>query len=186
MAESVKETSADGDVAGERARRWVDALDFESPARSAVSGAVRLAALGLSIYIMLSVLRTASAPLLVKNRVAPLNGDEYEDHRYGMKLATRKAIFDELAAIEVEERRRAIEQNTWVGPGNGPREVAWSREDDRGAREMEAARRIAKQKGLSLTQVYMVLDEAIREKWPGPDGQPLIATTPPLKPRSTW
>jgi hypothetical protein len=39
---------------------------------------------------------------------------------------------------------------------------------------------------ISLTQAYLILDEGIRNKWPGPDGTPLPATTPPLDIRTTW
>jgi hypothetical protein len=161
------------------ARSVVEAIDFEEPARSALGGWVRIGAIALSTYAFVSVLRTTSAPLLVPNTKAALNGDEYEGHRYGMTLAERQAIFADLAAVEIAERQRAIAANTWSGH-------LWSREDDRGWKEMSAARRIAAERKRSLTQVYMVLDEAIRERWPGPDGQPLPATTPPLDPRTTW
>ena len=109
----------------------------------------------------------------------PLGGDAYDGHRYGMKLALRKAIFAELAAAEKAQRERAVAQNTWHGH-------AWSREDDRGYQERALAQSLATRHGLSLSQVYLILDEGIRDKWPGPDGEPLIATTPPQDPRDTW
>jgi hypothetical protein len=177
-AEPTKATEKDAKAA-EIARSLVEALDFETPARSAIGGFVRIGAIILTTYAFLSVLKTTTAPLMVANTKTPLNGDEYEGHRYGMTLAERQAIFADLAAVEIAERQRAIAQNTWGGH-------AWSREDDRGWKEMTAARRIAAERKRSLTQIYMVLDEAIRERWPGPDGNPLPPTTPPLDPRTTW
>jgi hypothetical protein len=93
--------------------------------------------------------------------------------------ATRKAIFAELAAAELAERKRAIAQNTWNGH-------AWSQEDDRGHYERVAARAAAAKYRVSLSQIYLVLDEGLREHWPSPEGAPLTATTPPLSIRSTW
>ena len=55
-----------------------------------------------------------------------------------------------------------------------------------GAQERALAQSLATRHGLSLSQVYLILDEGIRDKWPGPDGEPLIATTPPQDPRDTW
>jgi hypothetical protein len=76
-------------------------------------------------------------------------------------------------------RKEGIEKNTWNGH-------IWSREDDRGWGERVLARSLAQKYGISLTQVFLVLDEGIRKKWPGPDGNPLPATVPPLDLRPTW
>jgi hypothetical protein len=47
-------------------------------------------------------------------------------------------------------------------------------------------RQLAQRHGISLTATYLILDEGIRAKWPGPSGEPLPGTTPALNPRSTW
>jgi hypothetical protein len=160
-------------------RRWLDAVDFEAPARTPLGAWLRLFGWAVAIFAFVSVTRSTIAPLTFPSTKSPLGPDEYEGFRYGMTLETREAIFDELAIAEESERRRAIESNTWQGH-------LWSREDDRGQQELTLARALAKKHGVSLSQVYLVLDEAIREKWPGPDGKPLKATTPPQDPRSTW
>ena len=165
--------------AARQARDFTEALDFEAPARSAVGGWIRIIALAASTYAFVTVLKNTAQPLLVPYTISALNSDEYYDHRFGLRLEKRQAIFNDLAAVEIAERQRAIEGNTWQGH-------AWSREDDRGHYEMTAARRLAKQYGITLTHVYLILDEGIRKKWPGPDGQPLLPTTPPQDPRSTW
>jgi len=97
--------------------------------------------------------------------------------RFGMPEAVRREVFRELADAEIQERRRAIMMNTWGGH-------AWSREDDLGYVQRARAREVARRYHLSLTQVYLVLDEGIRNRWPGPDGQPLRATSEPISLRS--
>lgn len=162
-----------------RARAWLDAVDFELPATSRAGAVLRVAAWALSLVALLTVAGRTTRPLTRVPGRSALNGDTHEGHRYGLPLEKRRAIFQELAKVELPERRRAIDQNTWGGH-------LWSREDDRGHYEMTAARALAPKHGVTLTQIYMVLDEGIRERWPGPDGKPLPPTTPPQDPRSTW
>jgi hypothetical protein len=161
------------------AEQWVEAIDLEAPAKSAAGAWLRLVVTAGSLLLLYVVLRQSTATMLVKDSSVPLNGDTYEDHRFGLRLETRKAIFRELATVELAERARALSVNSWNGH-------LWSREDDRGHYEMTAALRLSKQYKTSLTQVYMILDEGIREHWPAPNGEPLPATTPPQDPRSTW
>src|SRR5688572_18966015 len=98
-SEPVTTKDKEKDAAAARtARVIVEAIDFEMPARSAVGAWVRIAALVLSTYAFLTVLRTTVSPLLIPTVKTPLNGDEYEGHRYGMTLEERKAIFADLAA----------------------------------------------------------------------------------------
>jgi hypothetical protein len=68
-------------------------------------------------------------------------------------------------------------QNSWGGH-------AWSREDDLGYVLRQRAREAGQRYGLSITHAYLVFDEGIRQRWPGPDGQPLPATTSPLSLRT--
>lgn len=162
-----------------RERRWLDALDFDLPATSPVGAWARAIGWTLSLAALLSVVRTTTRPLTTAPARAPMGGELQEGHRYGMPLEERKAVFAELAKVETAERARAIAENTWGGH-------QWSREDDRGHYEMTAARSLASRHRVTLTQIYMVLDEGIRERWPGPNGEPLLPTTPPQDPRSTW
>lgn len=96
------------------------------------------------------------------------------DMRFGLPEATRRDIFRELAGAEPNAR----EQGLAGFPGQ-----PWSQEDHRCAFERNTTRDLAARRKLNLQVVYLVLDEGIRNKWPGPDGKPLIATTIPLDPR---
>ena len=101
------------------------------------------------------------------------------DVRFGVPLALRKEIFDEFAAAEPEGRAEGIK--SFSGPA-----LAWSAEDHRGAIERQRAAQIAARHRLSLTQVYLCLDEGIRAHWPGADGAPLEPHTVPLNPRRKY
>lgn len=106
-------------------------------------------------------LRRASAvtaPLLDSKPPPFIPTEEIEDYRFRLPERTRREIFLELAGAELAERRRAVEQNTW--PGH-----LWSREDDRGHAERVQARLTAAKYKISLTQVYLILDEGIRERF---------------------
>src|SRR4051812_27229395 len=97
------------------------------------------------------------------------------DVRFGLPLATRKDVFRELAAAEPNSRAEGKKSF----PGT---ELAWSAEDHRGAFERKTVASISASRGLSITVVYLILDEGIRAKWPGPDGEPLTPFTVPLHP----
>ncbi len=158
---------------------YLDALDFDKPQKTLWGTRLHILAWAGALVLALSWLRGTVAPLTKRSQPTPLGGEEHEGHRYGMMLEKRKAIFDELAAAEIAERQRALAANTWEGH-------LWSREDDRGYKEMTLARSIAMRNNISLSHVYLILDEGLRKQWPGPDGKPLPATTPPQDPRSTW
>jgi hypothetical protein len=122
----------------------------------------------------------ATAPILQARSPSPIPTEEIEDYRFRLPEHVRHEIFTDLATAELAERQRAITANTWGGH-------LWSREDDRGHYERVAARAAAAKYRISLTQVYLVLDEGLREHWLAPNGQPLPATTPPLAIRSnSW
>jgi hypothetical protein len=162
-----------------RIHRWVELVNFERSPRWNWAFQAHIVAWILGTLFFASVLRSTLRPITTSHEATALGGDSYEAHHYGMVLEKRKSIFAEFAETEIKERQRAIDQNTWGGH-------AWSREDDRAHAEMVLARKLAVRHGLTLTQIYMVLDEGIREKWPGPDERPLPPTTPPQDPRSTW
>lgn len=159
--------------------RLDELIDFEQKATGSVAGVWRVLAWTLSLGLLVVRLRSIVIPISSHHEATALGSDSYEGFRYGVPLEKRRAIFAELAATEIAERQRAIEKNTWGGH-------AWSREDDRGHREMTRARQLAAREKLSLSQIYLVLDEGIRAGWLGPDGHPLLPTTPPQDPRSTW
>lgn len=114
---------------------------------------------------------------LVRTPAPPVVPASNSMTRFGMTEAVRRDIFRELAESEIAERRRAITQNTWNGH-------AWSRFDDLGYVQRARGREVAARHGVSLTQVYLVLDEGIRQRWPGPDGQPLSPLVEPLQLRT--
>ena len=141
---------------------------------------VRFAVTLLALVLLSRRLSRVTSVLLTAKPPAPIPTEEIDDYRFRLPERVRKEIFADLATAELAERARAVAQNTWNGH-------AWSREDDRGHYERVAARVAAAKYRISLTQVYLVLDEGLRAHWPGPDGKPLPATTPPLSIRSnSW
>lgn len=156
--------------------KWI-AGDFVLPRRRILAAlwmAIAAAALSYAFVVtrdMTRHLRTAKPP-------PPLPHDQ-GDVRFGLPLATRKDIFRELASAEPNSRAEG--KKSFPGA-----ELAWSAEDHRGAYERKTVASIAQARGLSITQVYLVLDEGIRMKWPGPDGEPLTPFTVPLHPRRKY
>ncbi len=122
--------------------------------------------------------RTATRPLVTAVPPPPLPPDS-GDTRFGVPLATRKKVFEELAAAEPTSRAEGKKSF----PGY---ELAWSAEDHRGAFERKTAAELSARYRLSLTQVYLILDEGLRERWPGPDGEPLTPYSVPLHPRRKY
>ncbi|HVH47784.1 MAG TPA: hypothetical protein VM925_35855 [Labilithrix sp.] len=155
-------------------------LDFAGRPESKLGWIVRGLAVGIAVLLLLGRVNAATKPLLSAKPPAVIPTQEIDDYRFRLPERTRREIFRELATAELAERARAIAANSWNGH-------IWSREDDRGYQERVAARAAAAKHKVSLSQIYLVLDEGIRERWPGPDGKPLPATTPPLDIRSnSW
>lgn len=154
-------------------------LDFGGKPTTRVSWLVRIAVLAFAAVVLYRRLALSTSPLLDAKPPAKIPVEEIDDYRFRLPERVRKDIFMEMAGAEQAERRRAIEANSWNGH-------LWSREDDRGHQERLQMRSIAGKYKLSLTQAYLILDEGIRSGWPGPDGTPLPATSPPLDIRTTW
>ena len=138
---------------------------------------LRLRMLGSALALVLGV---AEGVHVTRNlRAVPpppplLPDDGAAGVRFGLDEATRRAIFTELAIGEPAAREQA--RVHFPEP--------WSAEDDRAAFERDTAREIARSHAVNLTQIYLVLDEGIREHWPAPPNQtPLEPHTVPLKPR---
>jgi len=164
----------------DKARGYFALFDFARSPRSKVGWIVRGAAIGVALFVLWRRVESATMPLLSAKPPAAIPTEEIEDYKFRLPERTRREIFAELATAELAERARAIQANTWNGH-------LWSREDDRGHYERVAIRSVAAKHKISLSQAYLVLDEGIREAWPGPDGKPLPATTPPLNIRSnSW
>ena len=115
----------------------------------------------------------------VQSKPPPPLPPDRGDERFGLPLSTRKQIFAQFAAAE--PGYRAEGHRAFNGPG-----LEWSAEDHRGAFERQKAAALSSRFHVSLTQVYMCLDEGIREHWPGPDGKPLDPHTVPLNPRRKY
>jgi hypothetical protein len=160
-------------------RPYFALLDFSTKPASRIAWAVRVAVFSFAIVVLYKRIGTTTAPLLDARPPNPIPSEEIEDYRFRLPERTRREIYLEIATAELAERKRAIEQDKWRGH-------LWSREDDRGHFERVHFRQLATQHKLSLTQIYLILDEGIRNRWPGPDGALLPATSPPLDPRSTW
>jgi hypothetical protein len=144
--------------------------------RSALGVALLVTVQLLSLFALSKSVKKALGPM-VRNPAPPAIPQPTSMMRFGMTEDRRREVFRELAEAEVTERRRAIEQNTWGGH-------AWSREDDLGYVQRARAREVAARYGLSLSQMYLVLDEGIRRRWLAPDGEPLRGTSEPINLRT--
>ena len=131
----------------------------------------RAALIALSVGVVIFVTHPVwSAP--PPARVPP---DAAEDVRFGLPVAERRAIFTRVVRGEPGYRRLAESR---FAPH------AFSVNDDRAWGEMHDARALDRERDdLTLSQIYLIVDEGIRRRWPGPNGQPLQATVPPLDPR---
>jgi hypothetical protein len=150
-----------------------DARLAGSRVRLAVRLALRIAA--VVVAFVLAAKATAKVRSAGPMPLVPPDGPDGE--RFGLSEAKRRAIFADFAAAEP----RSIQN----GLSSFPTE-RWSAEDHRGAFERERAGLLAASHRLNLSQVYLVLDEGIRNHWPGPDGKPLNPHTIPLKPRRKY
>jgi hypothetical protein len=172
------ETASAGDW--RKIKPYLALFDFARRPESKAAWIVRVVAIGVAVVALWQRVGVATRPLLSAKPPPAIPTEEVEGYKFRLPEHTRRAIFAELAAAELAERARAIKANSWNGH-------VWSREDDRGHYERVAVRAVAAKHKISLSQTYLVLDEGIRERWPGPDGKPLPATTPPLNIRSnSW
>lgn len=152
------------------ASRWLPPRGLP---RSRLGLALGALAQGVALLVALRTAAQAVRPTLRAPAPAALPDDEGHGGRFGVPAAVRQQIFAQLAAAEPEARASATATFPFL---------AWSREDQRAALERDLVRAIASQRGLNLTQVYLILDEGIRARTPGPAG-PLEATVAPLDPR---
>ena len=175
--------NADQRIREEARQRWrpfFGLLDFGRTPETKAGWVVRGAVIIVGAAFAWRRIVHMTAPLLHANAPAEIPVEGAPGEKFRLSEATRREIFTELATAELAERARAAAANTWNGH-------VWSREDDRGHYERVAARTSAAKHRVSLSQVYLVLDDGIREHWAGPDGKPLPATTPPLNIRSnSW
>jgi hypothetical protein len=144
--------------------------------RSAAGMSALLVVQAAALIVCATVVKRAMLPFTSAPPLPPVPATTSMT-RFGMTESVRREIFRELAEAEIQERQRAITQNTWNGH-------LWSRFDDLGYVQRARARDVASRHNVTLTQVYLVLDEGIRARWPGPDGQPLSPNIEPLQLRS--
>jgi hypothetical protein len=87
-----------------------------------------------------------------------------------------RPLFDELVKDEPANRERA--KDDWA-------HHRWSQQDAFGAMELERVNTVAREKQRSAQDLFLVIDDGVRAKWPAPgaDGGVLQATIVPLKPR---
>lgn len=163
----------------ERLTPYFSLLDFGAKPSSRVAWLVRVVVLCFAALVLWQRVNAMALPLLRAKPPIPIPSEEIEDYRFRLPERTRREIFEQIAESEQSLREQALQTNSWKGH-------LWSREDDRGHFERLHFRKLAKDHKVSLSQIYLILDEGIRARWPGPDGQPLPATTPPLNPRQTW
>jgi hypothetical protein len=135
--------------------------------------------LSLAMHVLATLaaivaIRWVTLPLIRARAPADLPPDGQDGTRFGLVPSVRREIFRQIASGEPTARIRAAQ----AFPG-----APWSIEDHRASFERDLVRAIAQQRSLNLSQVYLTLDEGIREHWPGPDGNPLSALSSPLSPR---
>jgi len=141
----------------------------ESRASLLLRASVQVVAL---TFAATTLLRTVK-PLFHAPPVPPIPPD-HDGERFGVSEEQRRAIFKRIADIDVG----AVAMSQSKFPG-----MPWSQGDDQAAYERNAARSYAVQYRLNLAQIYLIIDEGIRNHWPASDGQPLRATITPLDPR---
>lgn len=104
----------------------------------------------------------------------PMVPQPRDDLRFGVRLEKRKRIFANLAAKAIWGRQKGRR----LFPTH-----PWSQEDDYHHTVHMHAHVLARAYALNYAQVYLIWDEGIRNRWPGPDNRPVRAYTVPLKPR---
>jgi hypothetical protein len=85
-----------------------------------------------------------------------------------------RALFDQLVSDEPKDRESALDD--WA-------HHRWSQQDAFGALERERATKFAREHELTTQDALLLIDEGLRQGWPGPNGVKLDVTTVPLKPR---
>lgn len=140
---------------------------------------VAVAASFLTLGFAVRDFRGFVRPLTHAKTPPPLPGDGGGGTKWGMPLRVRQEIFMEFATAEPTARAEGAKSF----PGAA---LEWSAEDHRGSFERQRARELAAKYRVSIEQAYLCLDEGIRERWPGPDGEPLDARTVPLNPRRKY
>ena len=97
-----------------------------------------------------------------------------EDSRFGVSDEKRRKVFDTIA----EESRQWREESNNRFP-NDP----WTAEDDFRNKVRLNFERYTDRFDLDRTTLHLIYDEGIRQRWKGPNGEPLEATTVPLHKR---
>lgn len=110
--------------------------------------------------------RTATAPE-APAPVPPPAGDA----RFGVAPDVRRAVFADI--MRATRGFRDDAQRRF--PGH-----AWTRDDHYYNLLRGHIAAVARGHGLTYTQAYLIFDEGVRARWPGPGGQPHVATTRPL------
>ena len=117
-------------------------------------------------------------PLLAAKPPPAIPTEEIEDYKFRLPERTRREVFAELATAELAERARAIQAEHVEGPPLVARGRPRALRAGRGPRCSGEAQ---ESRCLRSTSCWT---RGCRERWPGPDGKPLPATTPPLDLRS--
>jgi hypothetical protein len=120
----------------------------------------------LLVGIVVGVVRAAPP-----TPVPPADGDS----RFGLEEEERREIYTAITRHEHFSRSMAKEQF----PGH-----AWSQSDAYFGHMRDLVVHLARTRGLHPSQIFLVFDEGIRLHWPDDRGNPLPATTVPLRPRT--
>ncbi|HEY8039444.1 MAG TPA: hypothetical protein VIF15_06605 [Polyangiaceae bacterium] len=124
-------------------------------------------------------MRSAWAPLAVVCAVALLRALTASAPQAAPAAdeALRREGFRAVASEETSMRREAAK----TFPTD-----PWSRDDDFHQREMKKARDWAHTNHTRFADALSAIDEGLRASWPHGNPAPLLATTPPCRPRAIY
>jgi hypothetical protein len=131
--------------------------------------------LGIATLVLPAILLAIIVAGVVRSApptpVPPPEGDRL----FGLEEEERREIFTRITRHEHFSRSMAKEQF----PGD-----SWSQSDAYFGHMRDLVVHLARIHDLHTSQIFLVFDEGIRLHWPDDRGNPLPATTVPLRPRT--
>jgi hypothetical protein len=146
------------------ASEWLGLVDFSRRPRNAESVWLRAGAFVAGVTAIFYVVRGGAAQVLYARPLPMLTPDEHVGYRYGLSEEARREIFAALASAETGKAVPTLERAR--------------RSHDRGDAEASIVGSLATKHRVSRSAIWAVLEQGIRERWPGPDGAPVPAGPP--------
>lgn len=120
---------------------------------------------------VLALAFAVSRPLSAKAPPPLTREVDADGTRFGLSLARRRALFTELTREDAYWKKIAL--------GAFPDDL-WAQADHWTDHMSQRARWMARERGLSITQILLAYDEGLHAGWRGSAGQRLRAGFPPL------